>query len=238
MLEDILSDPSSGIDAPAAIILETIQGEGRLNVASAGWLKNVARIAKKFGALLIVDDIQAGCSRSGNFFSFESLEIQPDIVCLAKSISGFGLPMSLVMLKPEYDISKPGEHNGTFRGNNLACVTATEAIKNFWSDDTFQNGIQEQVLKTHAFLKNLVQTYTNFLNIKGRGMMVGLEFSDPALAKSVQKKIFSESLIIELCGPHDEVLKLLPPLNVSADQLEKGLRIIATVVHDQLKKRK
>lgn len=235
LLEKLLSDPSSGIDVPAAIILETIQGEGGLNVASASWVKNIARIAQKFSALLIVDDIQAGCGRSSDFFSFEPFGIEPDIVCLAKSISGFGLPMSLVLLKPEHDIWEPGEHNGTFRGNNLAFVTAAQAVKSFWHDNVFRDGIHERVTKLSAFLNELAQTYPDSLKVKGRGMMVGLTFSDAALAKLVQQDCFGQGLIIELCGPHDEVLKLLPPLNISFDQLEQGLSIIATSVHDQLK---
>ena len=159
LLEKLLSDPSSGIDVPAAIILETIQGEGGLNVASANWVKNVARIAQKFGALLIVDDIQAGCGRSGDFFSFEPFGIEPDIVCLAKSISGFGLPMSLVLIKPEHDIWAPGEHNGTFRGNNLAFVTATVALRQFWKTSEFQKIIKDNGEKLRAVLTNLVAAH-------------------------------------------------------------------------------
>ena len=132
-LDKMLSDPSSGCDAPAAIILEAIQGEGGLNVASPIWAQEIARIAKKHGAILILDDIQAGCGRSGEFFSFEKLGITPDIVVLAKAISGFGLPMSLVLIIPELDQWTPGEHNGTFRGRNYAFVTATAAIEHFWA---------------------------------------------------------------------------------------------------------
>ena len=233
-LVELLSDPSSGYDLPAAIIVETIQGEGGLNFASLKWIQNIAKLAQERDILLIVDDIQAGCGRSGDFFSFESLGIYPDIVCLAKSISGFGLPMSLVLLKPEHDIWEPGEHNGTFRGNNLAFVTAAEAIKRFWSDNVFRDGIRDRVAKVNAFLNELAQSYPDSLDVKGRGMMMGLAFSDPVLAKSVQQDCFGQGLIIELCGSHDEVLKLLPPLNISADQLDQGLSIIATTVHDKL----
>lgn len=136
--------------------------------------------------------------------------------------------MSLVLLKPEHDIWEPGEHNGTFRGNNLAFVTATEAIKFFWSDNTFRGDIQERIDRIRAFLNGLAQAYPDSLKVKGRGMMKGL-------AKSIQEDCFGQGLIIELCGPHDEVLKLLPPLNISADQLEEGLSIIAAAAHDQLK---
>ncbi|MFK4496118.1 diaminobutyrate-2-oxoglutarate transaminase [Bradyrhizobium japonicum] len=126
--EVMACDPSGGVDPVAAIVVETAQCEGGLNVASVDWLRHLSAIAKRLGALLVVDDIQAGCGRTGTFFSFEKAGIVPDLVCLAKSVSGYGLPMSLLLLKPEHDVWSPGEHNGTFRGNSLAFVTAAAAI--------------------------------------------------------------------------------------------------------------
>lgn len=143
-LTKFLSDTSSGVDFPAAIILETVQGEGGLNVASNEWLKNIADICRKFDILLIIDDIQAGCGRTGTFFSFEPSGIVPDIVCLSKSISGIGLPMAITLIKPEYDIWSPGEHNGTFRGNNLAFIAASEALE-YWDDQNFLNNLKKIV---------------------------------------------------------------------------------------------
>jgi diaminobutyrate-2-oxoglutarate transaminase len=230
LLEKLLSDPSSGLDAPAAIILETIQGEGGLNVASVGWVRNVARIAKKFGALLIADDIQAGCGRSGDFFSFEPCGIEPDTVCMAKSLSGFGLPMSLWMIKPEHDIWSPGKHNGTFRGNILAFVTATTAIREFWANGSFQNTIRENSNHIESALSDLVAKSPECLSIAGRGMMLGLRFADPTMSQSVQKDCFARGLIFELCGPDDNVLKLLPPLNIGSEELELGLGIVTAAV--------
>ena len=150
MLEKMLSDPSSGIDAPAAILFECVQGEGGLNAASAEWVQAIAATAKKHGALLIVDEIQTGCGRTGTFFSFESLGVVPDLVTLSKSISGYGLPMALLLIRPEYDIWKPAEHNGTFRGNNHAFVTARVALEKFWSDDKFANEIAAKAAFVHA----------------------------------------------------------------------------------------
>ena len=124
----LLDDPGSGLDLPAAVILETIQGEGGVNVARPRWLGDLARLCKEHSILLIVDDIQVGVGRTGTFFSFEEANIVPDIVTLSKSIGGLGLPMSLVLLKPELDHWKPGEHTGTFRGNNLAFVAATQSV--------------------------------------------------------------------------------------------------------------
>src|SRR5699024_8669135 len=125
LIESYLANTSSGIDLPAAIIVETVQGEGGINAASDEWLRGIEKIARKFGILLIVDDIQAGCGRTGTFFSFEKAGIKPDIVCLSKSIGGYGLPMAITLFTEELDIWSPGEHNGTFRGNNLAFIAAT-----------------------------------------------------------------------------------------------------------------
>src|SRR5699024_8229259 len=134
LVERYINDGGTGVSLPAAIILETVQGEGGINAASMEWIKGIAEIAKKFDILLIVDDIQAGCGRTGTFFSFEPAGIEPDIVCLSKSIGGYGLPMAITLFKRELDIWGPAEHNGTFRGNNLAFVAATEAL-NFWEND-------------------------------------------------------------------------------------------------------
>src|SRR5690554_1005917 len=134
-LEKTLTDNSSGVDLPAAILLETVQGEGGINVASIEWLKGIDKICKKHGILLIVDDIQTGCGRTGKYFSFEHADISPDIVTTSKSLSGYGLPFAAVFMKPELDQWKPGEYNGTFRGNNLAFVTSTVAMREYWTND-------------------------------------------------------------------------------------------------------
>src|SRR5699024_8887342 len=105
-LERMLEDNSSGLDTPAAVIVETVQGEGGVNVASARWLKKIEALCRRYDMLLIVDDIQVGCGRTGNFFSFEEIGIKPDIITLSKSLSGYGLPMSLVLISPELDIWK------------------------------------------------------------------------------------------------------------------------------------
>ncbi|MFC8586505.1 aspartate aminotransferase family protein, partial [Streptomyces sp. NPDC057217] len=123
--ERLLQDPGSGLDHPAAVIVETVQGEGGINVARAQWLRALADLCRRHDMLLIVDDVQMGCGRTGDFFSFEEAGITPDIVTLSKSISGYGLPMALCLFRPELDLWEPGEHNGTFRGNNPAFVTAT-----------------------------------------------------------------------------------------------------------------
>jgi len=229
-LEKIMDDPSGGCDAPAAIVLEIVQGEGGLNVASEQWLQRIAQIARKQNALLIVDDIQAGCGRLGTFFSFENIkDFSPDMVTMAKGISGYGLPMSLVLLKPEWDQWLPGEHNGTFRGNNLAFVTAAAALDIFWSTPAFQERIQENA----TIVKNELDKFATefgFLS-KGRGMMTGVNFRSGELAAQVQRNCFKSKLIVETCGPCDEILKLLPPLTVSHEEIKQAFSIINQSMH-------
>ena len=155
-LNMLLEDPSSGISAPAAFIVELVQGEGGLNVAREKWLTNLSQIAKQYGALLIIDDIQAGCGRTGTFFSFETSDISPDIVVLAKSISGYGLPLSLTLLKPEYDAWDAGEHNGTFRANNLALIAAITALDTYWSNDDLSNSVKAKSIILRDYINKIV----------------------------------------------------------------------------------
>src|SRR5699024_1482709 len=148
-----LEDSGSGVSLPAAIILETVQGEGGINAASDKWLQSIQKICRRFDILLIIDDVQAGCGRTGTFFSFERAGIEPDIVCLSKSIGGYGLPMALTLFKPELDIWGPGEHNGTFRGNNLAFIAATEALS-YWENDQFTKEIDQKAELINSFTEH------------------------------------------------------------------------------------
>ncbi|KKB84448.1 diaminobutyrate--2-oxoglutarate aminotransferase [Devosia limi DSM 17137] len=224
MLERQLSDPSSGFDAPAAIIVETVQGEGGLNAASAEWLGKVQAIARKHGALFIIDDIQAGCGRTGGFFSFDGMGLSPDIVTLAKSLSGMGLPLALTLIKPEFDIWKPAEHNGTFRGNNHAFVTAAAALDKFWADDQFQNAVARKAQYLAERLMAIADRHD--LSIKGRGMMLGVDAGSGEQAEAICKACFAEGLIIETSGSFDEVVKVLAPLTISNEQFAAGLDVL------------
>lgn len=225
LLEAMLKDASSGVDAPAAILLETVQGEGGLNAASAAWIKRIARLAKEYGALLIVDDIQAGCGRTGTFFSFEEMGIEPDIVTLAKSVSGFGLPMGLVLVKPDHDVMGPAEHNGTFRGNTHAFVTARVTIEKFWADDALQKDIERRAALVEDGLKAIAAMVPGGY-LKGRGMMRGADVGSGELAGEICAHAFRKGLIIETSGADDEVVKILAPLTTPDATLRKGLNIL------------
>lgn len=226
-LDKLLSDASSGVDKPAAAIVETVQGEGGVNVASFEWLRSLQEICRRHEVLLIIDDIQAGCGRTGTFFSFEPVGIQPDIVTMSKSLSGYGLPMAVVLMKSELDLWKPGEHNGTFRGNNHAFVTATAAINHYWSDSKFSEAIAAKGKVIADRLDQFVARYGdgNF-NARGRGMFHGINCVTGELASDISTRAFKKGLIIETSGADDQVIKLLCPLTISDGALGKGLDMI------------
>ncbi|OYX17058.1 aspartate aminotransferase family protein [Sphingomonas sp.] len=232
LLEQRLSDPSSGLDAPAAILVETVQGEGGLNAASPEWLRAVARIAKAHGALLIIDDIQAGCGRTGGFFSFEQMGFTPDIVTLAKSLSGMGLPFALTLFRPEFDIWSPGEHNGTFRGNNHAFVTATATLRHFWSGGDFVADVERRGRLLERRLDQMAAEHG--LTTRGRGMMRGIDVGSGEVAAAITSACFDHGLIIETSGPHDEIVKVLAPLVIADEVLAAGLDILERSIRNAL----
>ncbi|MBD3678590.1 MAG: diaminobutyrate--2-oxoglutarate transaminase [Rhodobacteraceae bacterium] len=222
IIEAMLDNPSSGIDAPAAFLVELVQGEGGLNAASPEWVRGIAKLAKKHGALLIVDDIQAGIGRSGTFFSFDEMGIEPDMVTLAKSLSGFGLPFAALLIRPELDIWKPAEHNGTFRGNTHAFVTARVALEKFWADDSFVKEIAEKAAVLTESLQKIADKIPG-ATLKGRGMMQGVDVGSGDLAGEICAEAFRQGLIIETSGAHDEVVKVLAPLTIPMEQFKAGL---------------
>ncbi|MCL2514619.1 MAG: diaminobutyrate--2-oxoglutarate transaminase [Microbacteriaceae bacterium] len=235
MLARQLSDPSSGVDLPAAIIVECIQGEGGVNAASPEWLRRLAELATAHGIPLIVDDIQAGCGRSGDFFSFEESGIRPDIVLLSKSLSGYGLPMSLVLLRPELDVWSPGGHTGTFRGNNLAFVGATAALRSYWSDDAFGAEVRRKGALLRQRLEAIAARHPERLEVRGRGLFQGLaSLTDPDFGARVSQAAFAAGVVIETAGSYDEVVKFLPALTIDDADLLRGVDVVEGAVEAQL----
>src|SRR5690625_756158 len=227
-MEKQITDSSSGVDLPAAVIVETVQGEGGINAASFEWLQELQQFCRKYEILLIVDDIQAGCGRTGTFFSFDEAGIQPDIVTLSKSLSGYGLPFSVVLVKPELDQWKPGEHNGTFRGHNPAYVTATAALDHYWRDKTFSNEVKKKGdIIAQAFDAIADKHGSEWFTTTGRGMMRGLVCNSGKLADAITTEAFKQKLIIETSGADSHVVKTLCPLTISEEDLRKGLDIVA-----------
>ncbi|WP_292286524.1 diaminobutyrate--2-oxoglutarate transaminase [Marivita sp.] len=228
-LEIMFDNPSSGLDAPAAFIFEPVQGEGGLNAASDEWMQGVARLAKKLGALLIIDDIQSGCGRTGTYFSFEQAGIEPDMITQAKSLSGFGLPFAALLIKPEHDIWKPAEHNGTFRGNTHAFVTARVTLEKFWKDDSFAAEVRRKGAHLHDRLSKIAKQVPG-AEMRGRGMMQGINVGSGDVAEQVCAEAFERGLIIETSGANDEVVKFLGALTMPDAVLDEGLDMLENAV--------
>jgi len=235
-LETMLRDGHSGIDKPAAVILETVQGEGGVNPAPAEWLRGVEATCRTHDVLLIVDDVQAGCYRTGTFFSFEESGIRPDVVVLSKSIGGLGFPMSLVLMRPELDLLRPGEHTGTFRGNQIAFVAGKAALE-FAHEKNLEGLLNARATQVRRFLQAHVRTLDDRISVRGRGLIWGVDLAHcggPAVAKAVGQDCFENGLIIERAGRADTVLKIMPPLTIDADVLGQGLRILEGALARQL----
>jgi diaminobutyrate-2-oxoglutarate transaminase len=220
-----LEDGSSGVDQPAAVILETLQGEGGINVASVAWLQELEALCHEFDILLIVDDIQMGNGRTGSFFSFERAGIHPDMVTLSKSIGG-GLPMAVLLLRPELDQWRPGEHTGTFRGNNLAFVAAVQGLS-YWDNEDLAQAVHHKGGTMEGELRRIIEKYPELdARLRGLGMVWGVELPQPGVAGEASAECFQRGLIIETAGVNAQVLKFLPPLIIEEELLQEGLAII------------
>lgn len=235
-LERLLTDAGSGLNKPAAVIVEAVQGEGGINAARAEWLRGLSELCTKHGILLIVDDIQMGCGRTGGFFSFEEAGIVPDMVTLSKSISGYGLPMAITLIKPELDIWEPGEHNGTFRGIGPAFATATKAIELFWSDDELEKSTIAKGAYIESRFNSIAARHseTHELIVKGRGLARGLGMPSGEIAGRITARAFELGVLVETSGPDDEVVKLLPALTITDDELTRGLDLLEQAIDEAL----
>jgi len=227
-LRALYENSSGGMQKPAAFVVERVQAEGGVNVASPEWLQALQQLARDLGALLIIDDIQAGCGRTGHYFSFEDAGIDPDIVTLAKGIGGLGTPMAMNLVKPEHDRHwSPGEHTGTFRGQNLSFVAGREALR-FFEDDEFLTSVREKGKVMAAALKKMAQDWSDQgFEVRGKGMMQALDVKDGSLAKDVARGCFDRGMLFGPCGVGGSVIKLIPPLTIPDDELTKGLGILA-----------
>lgn len=229
-LRKILEDDSSGTELPAAIVLETIQAEGGINVAGEEWLQELRRICDDFDILMVVDDIQVGNGRSGEFFSFERAGVVPDIVTLSKSI-GAGHPMSLVLMKPELDKWSPGEHSGTFRGNNLAFVAQTAALNEYWKNDTFEKQTKAKSKLIRQRMEQIALKFPNLIReIRGHGFIWGAEFKKPELTSPICAQAFNDGLVVETAGAESEAIKFLGPLVITEDLINEGFDILENAI--------
>lgn len=231
----ILDDDHSGIEKPAAIVLETLQAEGGINPASVEWLREIRKLCDEYGILMIVDDIQVGVGRTGHFFSFERAGIVPDMVVLSKSISGFGMPMSILLMKPELDIFRPAEHNGTFRGNQLSFIGGTAGVK-YFNKYKLDEEVRRKGEIIREYIEKEILPLDERLSLRGMGLIWGIDFSeiDCKLALEAVHKGFERHLIMEVAGRKDSVVKLMPPLTIEDDVLAEGLAIVREAVRETL----
>ena len=236
-MQKLLDDDHSGIEKPAAVFLETIQAEGGIRVFEIEWLQRLRKFCDDNDILMIVDDVQVGCCRSGTFFSFERANIQPDIVTMSKSIGGYGLPLAITLFKPELDVWTPGEHNGTFRGNQLAFVAAKGGIEYMLANNV-ESEVRRKGEIVREFITKEILPLDERLELRGMGLIWGIEFEkiSAGLADKVIEKCFENGLIIEGAGRKNSVVKLMPPLVIEDETLIKGMEIIKKSVIEELGK--
>ena len=237
-MQKLLDDDHSGIEKPAAVFLETIQAEGGIRVFDVEWLQRVRKFCDDNDILMVVDDVQVGCCRSGTFFSFERANIQPDIVTMSNSIGGYGLPLAITLFKPELDVWTPGEHNGTFRGNQLAFVAAKGGLE-YMLANNIESETRRKGELVKEFITNEILPLDSRLELRGMGLIWGIEFENipvVGLADKVIEKCFENGLIIEGAGRKNSVVKLMPPLVVEDETLIEGMKIIKKAVTEELGK--
>jgi diaminobutyrate-2-oxoglutarate transaminase len=234
--ENALRDPNSGLGRVAAVLLEMVQGEGGVIPADPEFVMRLRAVTRELNIPLIVDEIQTGCGRTGTWFAFERYGIEPDVVVYSKGISGMGAPVSLMLYRKKMDVWEPGAHIGTFRGNHVAFAAGIATIRAFERE-----GILEQVRAKEAYLREFFADPAHgsrlIGDVRGLGLMWGIEIVDPAdgspssvLAARIQSSALKRGLIVELGGRDDCVVRLLPPLNLSADTLQEALDILISAI--------
>lgn len=227
-MQQLLDDDHSGVDKPAALIMETVQAEGGVYPFENEFLRMCREFCTKNDILMIVDDIQAGCARTGTFFSFERGGVQPDMVTLSKSIGGIGMPMALLLIDPKKDLWAPAEHNGTFRGNQLGFVAGTAALE-YLIEQNIEKECRRKGKLVEKFIVSEIMPLDSRLCHRGIGLMWGIDCSKVGggkFSKAVMDVCFARKLLIERAGRDSSVLKIMPALTIEDDILMKGMVIL------------
>lgn len=237
LLARLLDDPGSGVAAPAAIVLECVQTESSLRAASGRWVRDLAALARRHGALLVIDDRIAGGGRCGGFFSFEGLGVMPDLVVPTQSISGLGLPMGLLLVRPDRDQWSPAELSSPFQHNHHAFVAAAVACEKFWSDGRLQRTVAQRASLLIAGLQGVAGLLPPPAGgapprVVGRGLLQGLRLPSTAMAREVTAACFRRGLVLGTAPADDSLLRLMPPLTTPTLLLEQGLAILYRCVAD------
>ncbi len=237
-LEHSLKDPLGGIPLPAAVIMEMIQGEGGVVPATAEFARTVRRVTRELGIPLIIDEIQTGCGRTGTWFAFEQFGIEPDVIVASKALSGIGLPVSLIIYNKDLDRWLPGAHTGTFRGNQLAFAAGVAAVEIIRRDDVLGN-VRRRGEQIGRLLEPLARNPW-VRQVRGRGLMWGIELADPETgrpagdtSRAVQRNALQLGLILECGGRDDCVVRLLPPLNITAELVDAACKLLLAAIAEQ-----
>ena len=234
-IETLLTDDHSGVEKPAAIILETVQADGGIYPFSVEWLQGLRAICDRHDILMIVDDVQVGCARTGWFFSFERAGIVPDIVTQSKSIGGYGMPFALVLLKPELDLWEPGEHNGTFRGYQLSMVAAKAGLE-MMLEEKVEEKVRDKGKIIAQAMDRIGAIAPSHIETRGIGFVWGVDLAgfDRETAGAASKRVldicFQNGLIVERVGRGNSVVKVMPELLIDEETLGKGLKILEDAV--------
>lgn len=222
-LRQKFEDKGSGLMPPAAFLVEPVQAEGGVRPATKEWLQGVQKLANDMGSLFILDSIQCGCGRTGSYFSFDDLDVDPDIIVLAKGLGGIGTPIGMLVNKPEFDKAwSPGQHTGTFRGQGLSFVAGKVGLE-YFKDDALNNEVKEKGVLIRERLDALQEKF-DVVKLRQKGMMLAFEVPTPALAKEITSKCFQKGLLIGACST-GEIIKFIPPLTIEKEVLVKGLDI-------------
>ncbi len=232
-IETLLTDDHSGVEKPAAIILETVQADGGINPFSVEWLRGIRDICDRHDILMIVDDIQVGCARTGWFFSFERAGIVPDIVTQSKSIGGYGMPFALVLFKPELDIWAPGEHNGTFRGYQLSMIAARAGLEVMLNEHV-EEKVRDKEKIIARYMEEIKAIAPEKIKVRGIGFVWGVDLyhcdPDGKTSKAVLDECFRHNLIVERVGRGNAVIKVMPELLIDEETLRRGLDVLKAAV--------
>ena len=245
--ENFIEDVESGVVKPAAVILEAIQGEGGVVPAPISFLQKVREVTQKHGILMIVDEVQAGFCRSGRMFAFEHAGIEPDIIVMSKAVGG-SLPLAVLAIRKEFDAWQPAGHTGTFRGNQLAMATGYASLKIMRDENLAQNAQERGEYLTNA-LRELSKEYPCIGNVRGRGLMMGIDIVDERQAKdaigayprdcelaaAIQKACFKNKLLLERGGRGGNVVRVLCAVNINQSECEEFIKRFKQSVVDALK---
>lgn len=223
---DITDLQNSISEKTCAVIIEPIQGEGGIISVDKEFLLEAQKLCEKNDALLIFDEVQCGIGRTGDLFAYQSFGVVPDIVCLAKGLGG-GFPIGAVLANKKASVFKPGDHGCTFGGNPLGCAVSLAVLKELIENEIIYDiKDKEKIFKEE--IEKLMTKYSFIKKIDGKGLMLGIQLDIEA--KKVVSKAFEKGLLI--IGAGNNVVRIVPPLNITIDEINKGLEILKEVFEE------